>query len=209
MLYFYVDRVDNARSGVPAKKFSADRLYHRWTDAREDDRGKVLLVDAARVDLPLRKVEKVPRKALLNVNPYVPTKELVAGGGVVTRMGEQGLEILLIYRKGIWDLPKGKLDAGESIKQCAKREVEEELGIDRVKVLEFLDTTVHGYKEKPDHFLVKTTHWYLMKTKAKSFVPQKSEKITKVKWFPLKKAKRKLGYESLVRLLVRVESRLR
>ncbi|NNF04650.1 MAG: NUDIX domain-containing protein [Rhodothermales bacterium] len=209
MLYFYVDRVDNARSGVPAKKFSADRLYHRLTDAREDDRGKVLLVDAERVDVPIKKVEKVPKKALLNVNPYVPTKELVAGGGVVTRNGKNGLEILLIYRKGRWDLPKGKLDPGETIKQCAKREVREELGIDRVKVVEFLDTTVHGYKEKSDHFLVKTTHWYLMKTKAKTFVPQKSEKITKVQWFTLKKAKKKLAYESLVRLLTRVESRLR
>lgn len=209
MLYFYVDRVDRARSGVSAKKFSADRLYHRWTDAHEDDRGKVLLVDAERVDLPIRKVEKVPKKALLNVNPFVPTKELVAGGGVLTRNNGKGLEVLLIFRKGIWDLPKGKLDSGETIKQCARREVKEELGIDQVKVLDFLDTTVHGYKEKPDHFLVKTTHWYLMKTKAKKFVPQTSEKITKVKWFTLAKAKKMLEHESLVRLLSRVESRLK
>lgn len=209
MLYFYVDRVERARSGVGPKRFSSDRLYHRLTDAREDDRGKVLLVDAARIEAPLKKVQKVPRKALLNVNPYVPTRELVAGGGIVTRKGDRGLEILLIYRKGVWDLPKGKPDPGETIKQCARREVEEELGIDKAKVLEFLDTTVHGYKEKPDHFLVKTTHWYLMKTKATKFVPQKSEKITKVKWFTLKRAKKKLGHDSLVRLLTRVESRLR
>jgi len=209
MLYFYVDRVKNARSGVRRKHFSSDRLYHRLTDAREDERGKVLLVDAKRVDTPLRDVEKVPRNALLNVNPYVPTKELVAGGGVVTQKGKRGLEVLLIFRKGVWDIPKGKLDPGETIKQCAKREVKEELGIDHVKVLEFLDTTVHGYKEKSDHFLVKTTHWYLMKTKATTFVPQKSEKITKVKWFTLKKAKKKLGHDSLVRLLNRVESKLR
>jgi 8-oxo-dGTP pyrophosphatase MutT (NUDIX family) len=208
MLYFYVENADIAKSGVPPANFSSDRLYRRWTEAREDDRGKVLVVEIDRVKKPLRKVERVPKKALLNVNPFVPTKELVAGGGVVTREGKKGLEILLIFRKGLWDIPKGKLDAGETIKQCAKREVKEELGIDKVKVLRFLDTTVHGYKEKSDHFLVKTTHWYLMKTKAKNFVPQKSEKITKVKWFTLEKAKKKLGHDSLVRLLERVEPEL-
>jgi 8-oxo-dGTP pyrophosphatase MutT (NUDIX family) len=49
-----------------------------------------------------------------------------AGGGIV--VNEQN-EVLLIYRRGKWDLPKGKLDDGETIEECALREVKEETGL--------------------------------------------------------------------------------
>jgi ADP-ribose pyrophosphatase YjhB (NUDIX family) len=52
-------------------------------------------------------------------------KIVMAAGGLVEN--EHG-EILLIYRKKHWDLPKGKLDAGETLEECAVREVEEETG---------------------------------------------------------------------------------
>ena len=44
-----------------------------------------------------------------------------AGGGVVNNNKNQ---ILFIYRLKRWDLPKGKLDKGETIRECAEREVE-------------------------------------------------------------------------------------
>jgi 8-oxo-dGTP pyrophosphatase MutT (NUDIX family) len=83
----------------------------------------------------------------------------------------------------------------------------EELGIRHVDVHSFLDTTIHGYPEK-GRFIVKTTHWYHMTTEATSFIPQTSEKITKVRWRSLRKAKRILGYDNLARLLARVEHKL-
>lgn len=208
MFYFYVDKIRKAEKGVSSERFSSKRLYRTHAKAQEDDRGRVIVVDTSKIDAPPSEVESLPKKALVNVRPYLPTTEILAGGGVLTKMGKKKLKVLLIFRKGRWDIPKGKLDPGETIKQCARREICEELGIDRVKVIRFLDTTVHGYAEN-DHFMVKTTYWYHMKTDATRFVPQLEEKITDVKWFSIDKARSILGHVTLIHLLDRVEGKLR
>ena len=53
-------------------------------------------------------------------------KLIKAGGGLVKNKAGQ---ILLIFRRGKWDLPKGKLDDNETLLQCAIREVREETGL--------------------------------------------------------------------------------
>ncbi len=58
-------------------------------------------------------------------------KPVTAAGGLVEN--EKG-EVLLIFRRGKWDLPKGKLDPGETIEQCAVREVEEETGLKNIEL---------------------------------------------------------------------------
>ncbi len=103
----------------------------------------------------------------------------VAAGGVVTN--KQG-KVLFIYRNDKWDLPKGRLDKGETIEECALREVEEETGVQGLKIENFLKTTYHVFK-KSGTYKLKEVHWYAMKTSYKGkLVGQKSEKIEKVKW---------------------------
>ncbi len=205
MLYFYVASPEEIKGGVGSDAFDASRLYRSLAMAKKDRRGNVYVVDATRIPATLSgQVHGIPKAAILNRKPYRRPKGMMAGGGVVTRMGRRKLKVLLIYRKGRWDIPKGKRDKGEGIEECARREVMEELGIGQVAVHSFLDTTVHGFVEK-DRFMVKTTHWYHMTTTASSFVPQRSEQITKVKWFSLQKAKKRLGHDTLVRLLGRIE----
>jgi len=102
-----------------------------------------------------------------------------AGGGLVEN--ENG-EALFIYRRGKWDLPKGKLDPHETLSECALREVSEETGVSRLKLEKFLLVTEHEYEEmgKP---LIKETHWYLMKaTGNQALIPQTEEDITELKW---------------------------
>ncbi|MEX0639350.1 MAG: NUDIX domain-containing protein, partial [Balneolaceae bacterium] len=70
-----------------------------------------------------------------------------AGGGVVCRNHSGSIQVLLIYRNGVWDLPKGKLEEDESIAECAAREVAEETGIALPVVNDFLTVTRHGYKQ--------------------------------------------------------------
>ncbi len=102
-----------------------------------------------------------------------------AGGGVVIN-GEK--EILFIFRRGKWDLPKGKLDKGEEIEACAIREVKEETGLTQVFVNKFLMTTYHTYDENGKHIL-KESHWYVMKAPSREqLVPQQEEQITELKW---------------------------
>ncbi|MBY0536359.1 MAG: NUDIX domain-containing protein [Chitinophagaceae bacterium] len=102
-----------------------------------------------------------------------------AGGGLV--YNEDG-KVLMMFRRGKWDLPKGKLDEGESIEECAVREIEEETGLKELVREKFITTTYHHYSFKGKEIL-KESYWYEVRTKFKgSLVPQLEEDITEVKW---------------------------
>lgn len=135
-----------------------------------------------------------------NLDPFLPAAPVTAAGGVVVRLGEAGPEVLLIFRRGAWDLPKGKLDPGETVEACAVREVQEEVGIDELRVLAPAGTTVHGYPEG-GRYLVKTTHWYFMQTPERAFTPEEREGIEEVAWVPWAEAQERLGYATLRRHL--------
>lgn len=102
-----------------------------------------------------------------------------AAGGIVQN---ENSELLLIFRRGKWDLPKGKLDKGESLEDCAVREVEEETGLKQVKLVEPLLITYHTYHEGTK-FILKESHWYSMKVSGQQeLVPQTEEDILETKW---------------------------
>jgi 8-oxo-dGTP pyrophosphatase MutT (NUDIX family) len=108
---------------------------------------------------------------------------IIAAGGLV--QNSKG-EFLLIYRRGFWDLPKGKLDAGELIPECAVREVQEETGIQTLELGPFICSTTHHYFDKwLNKDVVKHTHWYTMLSlENEGLVPQTEEDIEKIEWVP-------------------------
>jgi 8-oxo-dGTP pyrophosphatase MutT (NUDIX family) len=110
-------------------------------------------------------------------------KTIVAAGGIVCNERD---ELLLIFRRGVWDLPKGKLDEGETIEQCAVREVEEETGVQNVELGKFIYTTRHEYFDKwIKSEVIKETHWYAMRIFGnQTLVPQKEEEIDEILWVP-------------------------
>ena len=113
-------------------------------------------------------------------------KTIVAAGGIVKNNENQ---ILFIFRKGKWDLPKGKIEKNEKVDEGALREVVEETGIKKIKIDRFFDTTYHIIKTQKQYFL-KETHWYKMKSNYKGKLrPQKSEGIRSVRWKKIKEAK--------------------
>ena len=106
-----------------------------------------------------------------------PFKIIKAAGGVVVKGNRQ----LLMFRRGVWDLPKGKLEDSESSRQGAAREVEEETGI-RVSVGERICTTWHTYALNGNPIL-KRTKWYRMEVIDDSrMAPQEEEDIEKLAW---------------------------
>lgn len=106
-----------------------------------------------------------------------------AAGGVVRDVKNR---ILLIHRLGKWDLPKGKVEFEEEIESAAKREVEEECGLDGLQILKRLNNTYHTYSLKGQPIL-KPTYWYEMKTSFNGeLVPQLEEDIHEVKWVEAK-----------------------
>jgi 8-oxo-dGTP pyrophosphatase MutT (NUDIX family) len=113
----------------------------------------------------------------------MPT-QIIAAGGLVTN--PQG-QILWIFRRGFWDLPKGKLDEGETIQTCAVREVEEETGIKNIRLHELLKFTNHTYFDTHlNQEVIKRTYWFHMTIPAAQIgIPQISEDIEKIEWHSL------------------------
>ena len=105
-------------------------------------------------------------------------KVLKAAGGIVKN--KEG-KILMMLRLKKWDLPKGKLDKGESSKTAALREVEEECGV-KAKLGEKVCTTFHTYTYKNIDIL-KQTKWYEMDLLDDSKMkPQTEENIERLAW---------------------------
>ncbi len=140
--------------------------------------------------------DHAPLEAYLNLRPYAPVRAVRAAGGYVVRKEQEEVDLLLIRRRGLWDLPKGKCDDDEGRKLCAQREVGEEIGASDAEVLLSLGDTLHGYLDKGSYCL-KTTRWFLMRTVATTFTPQAEEDITEVEWVPWEEAGRRLGFDTL------------
>ena len=134
-------------------------------------------------------------KEILNkVKEKIPVKK--AGGGLV--YNKKG-EVLFIFRNGKWDLPKGGCDKGEEIEDCSIREVEEETGVNDLKITKKLQKTYHVFKRNGVYRL-KITHWFKMTTTFEGTpVPQENEGIEKVAWLNKEQIKEALtnSYENI------------
>ena len=123
-----------------------------------------------------------------------------AAGGLVFNHEN---ELLMIFRNGKWDLPKGKLEKEESIEKCAIREVKEECGVDDLHIIKQLTDTYHTY-ELNDREILKHICWFKMKTAYNGkLVPQIKEGITKVNWVKRREIAEKLenSYGNIIELL--------
>jgi len=138
-----------------------------------------------------RIIRKINEGQLLYVNLYHKKEEkllqhlfkklpvVTAAGGMVFNDKK---EILFIYRNKRWDLPKGKIEKGETLEESAIREVEEETGIQDLKITRYLQETYHVFKRK-DKYKLKVTHWFEMHSNYEGeLVPELTEGIKKVKW---------------------------
>lgn len=113
-------------------------------------------------------------------------KVIEAAGGIVQN---EEKELLFIFRRGKWDLPKGKMEKGESPETCAAREIEEETGVKKLKLKKKTGETYHIYDEFGKHIL-KISHWFYFTCPLKQELkPQTIEDITEARWFKTKDIK--------------------
>jgi len=104
---------------------------------------------------------------------------VVAAGG---RVQNENGEVLMMLRRGHWDLPKGKVDEGEELEEAAVREVKEECGLSEVRLIQLLTVTYHTYFHK-NKWCIKPTYWYVMESHSEQIlIPQLEEDITELKW---------------------------
>jgi 8-oxo-dGTP pyrophosphatase MutT (NUDIX family) len=123
-----------------------------------------------------------------------------AAGGIITNKNN---ETLMIFRREKWDLPKGKIESGETIQTAAEREIEEETGVCNLKLLKNLKRTYHVYEEKGEE-IFKITHWFHFSIEDNPILtPQVEEDITEIKWFSKEELSIPLSntYESIKNLM--------
>jgi 8-oxo-dGTP pyrophosphatase MutT (NUDIX family) len=108
-------------------------------------------------------------------------RKIIAAGGLVSNDKK---ELLMMFRRGKWDLPKGKLDEGETIEACAVREVQEETGIGNLELGNLVGVTYHEYFERRlNDDVLKETHWFAMHANGETKLnPQKEEDIETIIW---------------------------
>lgn len=178
----------------------------------QDENSHLAVFDAARSDIEILVEFLFKQQNAIDVELYSDDLDglwsafqssfsvIEAAGGVVrNQVGEK----LLIKRLGKWDLPKGKMEKGESPEDSALREVEEECGLSSMEIVGQLEPTFHMYLIG-ELKILKKTHWFKIEAKGKlSVEPQTEEGISEVKWVVEKDLPeaRKLTYRSLLELI--------
>ncbi|MFY0601531.1 MAG: NUDIX hydrolase [Cyclobacteriaceae bacterium] len=181
------------------EKLPEDKKFNKIIDGRNKINAKQLIDDVLIKDAEPEKIDEFLRlmtdTKLKNVDSITFTsgdvrnlirylknkfKVIEAAGGVVDKNGKT----LLIYRKGRWDIPKGKIDKGEKKRVCALRELEEETGV-KGEIIDKICTTWHTYVTNKKYVL-KKTHWYRMScVDDTNLAPQAEENIEEAKWMTL------------------------
>jgi 8-oxo-dGTP pyrophosphatase MutT (NUDIX family) len=116
--------------------------------------------------------------------------EVKAAGGVVWRHSGDTIAVAIAHRPRYddWSLPKGKLDAGESWEEAARREVEEETGM-RCRLGEELDPT--SYHDRKGRAKV-VRYWLMEPEDDVDFVP--NDEVDELRWLAPDQAIRELTY---------------
>ena len=126
-------------------------------------------------------------------------KNSISAGGIVFNDKN---EVLMIQRRGYWDMAKGRMEKGETKPETAVREVMEETGLQNIELQEFITTTYHTFKNKKGKRYLKISHWFKMKSNDNDLKPQTEEDIEKVVWMSLEDAlKLKPIYKNISNLL--------
>lgn len=126
--------------------------------------------------------------------------EIVAGGGLVKN---EKNEYLFIFRRGSWDLPKGKIEANETKREATLREITEETGIKKMTIIKKLMVTRHTYRSNVGKRIIKKSHWYLIEAKKQTPVPQATEDIERADWLTLERffSKKRQVYPNILEVL--------
>lgn len=177
------------KSGQYYKNIKARFVFEKYHEVKEKEN-----LDSDTIHFVPTKYKKTCRKI---ENKYF--KKITAAGGVIESEGK----LLFIFRRGKWDLPKGKHDEGESIEQTALREVLEECAV-KTEIKSMIGEIIHTYTHKNKEIL-KSTFWYKMQSLDKSKqTPETEEGIEKIEWLSPEEIPEKIypnTYASIIEVL--------
>jgi 8-oxo-dGTP diphosphatase len=119
------------------------------------------------------------------------TVPVLAAGGVVLRDGPGGREVVLVHRPRYrdWTLPKGKRIEGETDRETALREVEEETAL-RCELMEELPSITYVDAQGRPKVV---RYWSMRVSEDRTFEP--TNEVDEVRWLPIADADALLSYE--------------
>ena len=149
----------------------------------------IMLKGGARIDRIIFLIDNIN-----NIQSLIKDKFTIvqAAGGVV----EKEKNILMVFRSGKWELPKGKLERNENFESAAVREIKEECNVD-TKIIDSICSTWYTYMIK-GRIYFKHVEWFeMICLQDKDMKPQLEEGITKVAWISFDKLKKILSQSYL------------
>lgn len=125
----------------------------------------------------------------------MPVEKAVSAGGIVYRSGPNGLEVVICGRDadGIWGLPKGTPDGGETLEETAVREVTEETGLD-VRIVDKVGVVEYWFARDGTRYH-KWVHHYLMEPTGGD-TSRHDVEYDRVEWMPVEAAKKTLSFKN-------------
>lgn len=136
-------------------------------------------------------------------------REPTAGGVVFRRNAKKELEILLIQdAKDRWTIPKGHIEPGEKAKETAAREITEETGLQKMKVLNWLGKINFRYRRQ-QRLVLMTTEIFLVQALGDTDALKPEDWMNGIKWFSSKEALDKIEYEDIGKLILIGLSKIR
>jgi 8-oxo-dGTP pyrophosphatase MutT (NUDIX family) len=123
-------------------------------------------------------------------------EQAISAGGVVFRESERGIEVLLCGRsaEGLWALPKGTPEPGESIEVTALREVREETGLG-VEIVAGLGSIEYEFARPSQGVrFEKIVHHYLMRPDGRGRIDEHDHEYDQIEWFEVSEALRLMTY---------------
>ena len=136
-------------------------------------------------------------------------REPTAGGIVYRKNEAKDVEILLIQdAKNRWTIPKGHIEEGEIAKDTAAREIREETGLEKLRVLNWLGKINFRYRRQQSLVLM-TTEIFLVEAQGDTNKLKPEDWMNGIKWFPAKEALDKIEYEDIEKIILLGLNRIR
>lgn len=128
--------------------------------------------------------------------------ETTSGGIIFRRSPKNEVEILLIQdAKNRWTIPKGHVEPGEEPRATAEREIQEETGLEVMKVFNWLGKVNFRYRRNQTLVLM-TMHIYLVKALGDTNKFKPEDWLNGIQWFPAQQAIDKIEYEDIGKLML-------